>query len=140
MHWLATILGNDGKIFGLSSWSFFWNLIGWTGNAVFFSRFFVQWYATERKKQVVVPVLFWWLSLIGSLLLLLFAFFYDKHYVVIFAYAFTWIPYIRNLIIHQRHKDAHLNCPACGNLCAPHSNFCSSCGARLAVSENKAAS
>jgi lipid-A-disaccharide synthase-like uncharacterized protein len=123
---------DDGKLFGIDNWKLVWNLVGWTGNAVFFSRFFVQWYATERKKQVVVPVLFWWLSLAGSLLLLLYAVCYDKHYVVIFAYAFTWIPYIRNLIIHQRHKRAQLTCPGCGTLSSPQANYCSACGSRLA--------
>jgi lipid-A-disaccharide synthase-like uncharacterized protein len=116
-------------------WKIFWNAIGWTGQFVFFSRFFVQWYATEKKKQVVVPSAFWWLSIIGSLLLLLYAVFYDKHYVVIFSYAFSWIPYIRNLIIHRRHKEAHLECPNCRLSCPPQSKFCSQCGTRL-VGEN----
>lgn len=48
----------------------FWKVVGWLGNGIFFSRFFVQWYATEKKKQVVVPQIFWWLSLTGSLMLL----------------------------------------------------------------------
>jgi lipid-A-disaccharide synthase-like uncharacterized protein len=112
-------------------WKIFWNVLGWTGQIVFFSRFIVQWYATERKKQVVVPSAFWWLSIIGSLLLLLYAVFYDKHYVVIFSYAFSWIPYIRNLIIHRRHKEAHLDCPNCGLSCPPLAKFCSDCGTRL---------
>jgi lipid-A-disaccharide synthase-like uncharacterized protein len=99
MDWLT----DDGKIVGVD-WIVFWTAIGWSGNAVFFSRFVVQWYATEKKKQVVVPALFWWLSLTGSLLLLLYALFYDRHYVIIFAYLITWIPYTRNLIIHYRHK------------------------------------
>jgi lipid-A-disaccharide synthase-like uncharacterized protein len=115
------------------NWVVFWTAIGWLGNAVFFSRFLVQWYATEKKKQVVVPVLFWWLSLAGSLLLLLYAIFYDKHHVIIFAYAFTWIPYIRNLMIHRRHEDAHTNCPGCGKNCAPQSNFCPNCGTKLSA-------
>ena len=108
----------------------FWTAIGWVGNAVFFSRFFVQWYATEKKKQVVVPAIFWWLSLAGSLLLLAYAVFYDKHHVIIFAYAFTWIPYTRNLVIHYRHEKAHSNCPDCGYKIPPQSNFCPHCGAR----------
>src|SRR5436305_14646746 len=118
-------------------WKIFWNVIGWMGQIVFFSRFFVQWYATERKKQVVVPSAFWWLSIAGSLLLLLYAVFYDKHYVVIFSYAFSWIPYIRNLVIHYRHKEAHVDCPKCGKSCAPGWKFCSECGASLvSASEN----
>ena len=127
MDWLTS----NGKIFGVD-WVVFWTAVGWSGNAVFFSRFVVQWYATEKKKQVVVPVLFWWLSLTGSLLLLLYALFYDKHHVIIFAYLFTWIPYTRNLIIHYRHKNAHTNCPGCGKSCPPQSNFCPNCGAKLA--------
>jgi len=119
-------------------WKIFWNVIGWTGQLVFFSRFFVQWYATEKKKQVVVPSVFWWLSIIGSLLLLLYAVFYDKHYVVIFSYAFSWIPYIRNLIIHHRHKEAHLDCPTCGASCPPQAKFCSECGTRLAAEKSNA--
>jgi lipid-A-disaccharide synthase-like uncharacterized protein len=114
-------------------WKYIWNIVGWTGQAVFFSRFVVQWYATEKKKQVVVPDAFWWLSIIGSLLLLLFAVFYDKHYVVIFSYAFSWIPYVRNLIIHRRHKDAHQDCPSCRRSCPPEAKFCSECGTRLAA-------
>ena len=110
-----------------------WKIIGWLGNAVFFSRFFVQWYATEKMKRVVVPVAFWWLSLVGSLLLLSYALFYKHDSVFIFAYAFTWIPYIRNLIIHHRHEDAHRDCPGCGEACPPKAHFCGSCGSRLTV-------
>ncbi len=78
--------------------------------------------------------LLWWLSLAGSLLLLSYALFYEKDSVFIFAYAFTWIPYIRNLVIHRRHAAAHLDCASCGQLCPPHSNFCLACGARLGAS------
>jgi lipid-A-disaccharide synthase-like uncharacterized protein len=97
---------------------------------VFFSRFVVQWYATEKKKRVVVPAAFWWLSLSGSLLLLSYAL-HRRDSVFIFSQAFSWIPYIRNLIIHQRHEAAHLDCTACGQSCPPHSNFCFSCGTKL---------
>jgi len=133
MQSLMNLVWHDGKVFGLEGWGLFWTMLGWLGQAVFFSRFYIQWYVTERKKQVVVPVAFWWLSLLGSLLLLLYAVCYDKHYVVIFGYAFSWIPYIRNLIIHRRHKEAHLDCANCGKKCAPQSNYCSNCGAKLAA-------
>lgn len=135
MDLLNNLLWHDGKFLGVD-WHW-WKAIGWLGNAVFFSRFFVQWHATEKKKQVVVPSAFWWLSLAGSLLLLCYALFYQRDSVFIFAYAFTWIPYIRNLVIHRRHKKAHLDCPSCAKICPPHSNFCFACGAKLGVAAEK---
>jgi lipid-A-disaccharide synthase-like uncharacterized protein len=132
----ANLIWLDGKLLGID-WSV-WKAIGWLGNLVFFSRFFVQWYATERLKRVVVPITFWWLSLIGSLLLLIYSI-RQRDSVFIFAYAFTWIPYIRNLVIHHRHEGARLDCPGCGKSCAPQSNFCSACGKLLVAAEAKAA-
>lgn len=128
MDWLTNVLWHDGKLLGID-WSV-WKVIGWLGNATFFSRFFVQWYATEKKKQVVVPTAFWWLSLIGSLLLLTYSL-HQEDSVFIFAYLFTWIPYIRNLVIHRRHAEAHVVCPGCRKDCPPQSNFCPNCGAPL---------
>jgi len=52
--------------------------------------------------------------------------------VFIFAYAFTWIPYSRNLIIHYRHKNAEQICAGCGERCSPRANYCPQCGAGLA--------
>src|SRR5881394_3777816 len=127
MDWLANIAWHNGRL--LSVPGPMWEIIGWLGNAVFFTRFLVQWYATEKLKRVVVPTGFWWLSLAGSLLLLSYALFYQHDSVFIFAYAFTWIPYIRNLIIHHRHTNAHLDCPRWARICPPQSNYCFACGA-----------
>lgn len=133
MDLLTHMIGFHGHFLGIE-WHF-WKLIGWLGNAVFSARFFVQWYATEKRQQVVVPAAFWWLSLTGSLLLLSYALFYQKDSVFIFAYAFTWIPYIRNLIIHQRHLEAQTHCPSCDALCPPGANYCHLCGTRLPQAE-----
>ena len=129
MEWLHNLVWHDGKFLAIE-WHF-WKVIGWLGNAVFFSRFWVQWYATERHRRVVVPAAFWWLSLAGSLLLLAYAAFYQRDSVFIFAYAFTWIPYVRNLIISRRHAKAHRDCPGCANECPPQYKFCPACGAKL---------
>ena len=122
-------LWSDGRFLGIE-WHF-WKVVGWLGNATFFSRFMVQWYATERQKRVVVPVAFWWLSLTGAMLLFCYALFYRHDSVFIFAYAFTWIPYLRNLIIHRRSEARLRVCPECGSACGEHARFCSQCGHAL---------
>ena len=108
-----------------------WKLVGWVGNVVFFSRFFVQWVATERQKRVVVPISFWWLSLVGSVLLLAYGL-WQRDSVFIFAYAFTWIPYIRSIVIHYRHRSQRTSCSACGSASAMQALFCHQCGNKLA--------
>jgi lipid-A-disaccharide synthase-like uncharacterized protein len=127
MDWLNHLFSSD-KFLGVE-WSV-WKVVGWLGNVVFFSRFFVQWYATEKKKRVVVPQAFWWLSLTGSLLLLTYSL-HQKDSVFIFAYLFTWIPYIRNLIIHRQNKAALSVCAGCGQKNPPQSNFCPNCGGKI---------
>lgn len=129
MDWLHSQLWHDGHF----KW---WEIVGWAGNAIFSTRFFVQWYATEKKKRVVVPMIFWWLSLTGSLLLLAYALFAQKSLVFVFSYVFAWIPYVRNIIIHRRHSEAHVECPACHAECPPQSNFCFSCGKALHEAAN----
>lgn len=110
-----------------------WKVLGWVGNVVFSARFFVQWYATERKGQVVVPQAFWWLSLGGSLCLFLYALIYQRDSVFIFAYAFTWIPYVRNLVIHRRVNATRVACASCGVLAPPRARYCAECGTKLAL-------
>lgn len=50
-----------------------WLGIGFTGQALFSSRFIVQWIASERRKESVVPRAFWFFSLAGGLTLLSYA-------------------------------------------------------------------
>ena len=128
MDSLTNFIWHDGKFLGID-WTV-WKIVGWLGNAVFFSRFIVQWYATEKRKQVVVPQAFWWLSLVGSLTLLCYSI-HKKDSVFIAAYAFTWIPYIRSLMIHRQHKAAHTNCDGCGKKIPPQSNYCPNCGGKV---------
>ena len=134
MDWLANLIWHGGKFLGID-WSV-WKAVGWLGNAIFSSRFLVQWHATEKKTRVVVPQAFWWLSLVGSLTFLCYSI-HQRDSVFIFAYAFTWIPYTRNLIIHYRHKKAHTDCAGCGRSCPPQSNFCPNCGARLGATTSE---
>ena len=43
-------------------------ILGYAAQFVFFRRFFVQWLASEKKKEVVIPAAFWWLSISGGLM------------------------------------------------------------------------
>jgi lipid-A-disaccharide synthase-like uncharacterized protein len=129
MDSLHHLIWHDGKLLGID-WSV-WKVVGMLGNVAFFTRFLVQWYATEKKKRVVVPATFWWLSLGGTLLLLTYSL-HKRDSVFIIANLFPWIPYTRNLIIHYRHQRAHLNCSGCGRSCPPQSHYCANCGAQLA--------
>ncbi|MBM3881620.1 MAG: hypothetical protein FJ387_18165 [Verrucomicrobia bacterium] len=128
MDWIEQFLFPQDKFLGVE-WHV-WKVVGWLGNLTFFSRFLVQWYATEKQRRVVVPTAFWWLSLVGAGLLFSYALFYKRDSVFIFAYAFTWIPYVRNLVIHHR-TAAAAGCPQCGEPCASAANYCSACGVAL---------
>jgi lipid-A-disaccharide synthase-like uncharacterized protein len=130
LDWFASWVWVDHKFLGIE-WGV-WKVVGWVGNLVFFSRFFVQWWATEKHKRVVVPDAFWYLSLAGSLLLLIYSL-HQRDSVFIFAYVFTWIPYIRSLIISHRVARGLVLCGGCSASSPPGANFCAKCGTRLAV-------
>lgn len=136
MDWLSQLVWPGGKFLGIE-WHA-WKVVGWMGNLLFTSRFFVQWWATEKQKRVVVPSAFWWLSLSGSGCLLAYGL-YRRDSVFIFAYFFTWIPYIRNLIIGHRSARASRACGSCKTISPPRANFCCQCGLRLGVTLDPAA-
>ena len=41
-------------------------LFGFAGQFVFFLRFVVQWFASERRGRSHIPLAFWYLSLVGG--------------------------------------------------------------------------
>ena len=82
-----------------------WMGIGFIGQAVFGTRFLVQWSATERKRQSVVPVAFWYLSLVGSVVLLAYSI-YRRDAVFIAGFSLNMVIYLRNLyFIHHAASD-----------------------------------
>ena len=82
-----------------------WMGIGFAGQAIFGTRFIVQWIATERKRRSVVPVSFWYLSLLGSVFLLAYSI-YRRDAVFIAGFSLNMLIYLRNLyFIHRRQSD-----------------------------------
>ncbi len=82
----------------------FWLVVGFTGQAFFFSRFFVQWIASERRRESVIPTAFWYLSIGGGVLLLSYALF-RRDPVFIAGQAFGVLVYSRNLwFLRQKQK------------------------------------
>lgn len=73
-------------------------IAGWVGNACFFSRFFVQWFESERARKSVAPPLFWWLSLAGTVLLGVYAGM-RHNYVLLGGYVINGLIYGRNLAL-----------------------------------------
>lgn len=87
---------------GIPDGASLWLGIGFAGQAIFGTRFIVQWIATERKRRSVVPVSFWYLSLLGSLFLLAYSI-YRRDAVFIAGFSLNMIIYLRNLyFIHRR--------------------------------------
>jgi lipid-A-disaccharide synthase-like uncharacterized protein len=82
-----------------ASWT--WFIVGILGEGVFFMRFVVQWWASEKKKRTVVPMAFWHLSLIGTAMVLAYSV-YIVSWVFILAYSLNVFLYVRNLAIARR--------------------------------------
>ena len=79
----------------------FWFAVGMLGQAVFVSRFVVQWLASERAGRSIVPKAFWWLSLSGAALLLVYAV-HRRDLVFVLGQSFGWLVYSRNLVLLRR--------------------------------------
>ena len=77
-------------------------MLGMLGQALFFSRFLVQWIASEKNGRSVVPLSFWYLSIGGGGLLLIYAL-WRKDPVITLGQAVGLFVYVRNLmLIHRR--------------------------------------
>jgi lipid-A-disaccharide synthase-like uncharacterized protein len=82
-----------------------WLAIGFLGQALFSTRFILQWIASERAKRSVVPQAFWWFSLLGGLTLLAYAI-HRRDPVFILGQAGGLVVYLRNLYFVRREAPA----------------------------------
>ena len=78
-------------------------MLGMLGQVLFFSRFLVQWLASEKTGRSVVPLSFWHLSIGGGGLLLVYAL-WRKDPVITIGQAVGLFVYVRNLMLIHRHK------------------------------------
>lgn len=81
-----------------------WLILGYLGQAMFFSRFLVQWVASERAGRSVVPVSFWFLSLVGGLILLAYSIWREDP-VFILGQSCGALIYTRNLMLIRKEKE-----------------------------------
>jgi lipid-A-disaccharide synthase-like uncharacterized protein len=78
-----------------------WLIIGFTGQAIFFMRWVVQWWASERHAESRVPIAFWYMSVVGGLITLAYAV-YRKDPVFIAGQSIGSFVYLRNLMLIRR--------------------------------------
>ena len=81
----------------------FWVILGFIGQAMFSMRFFLQWIASEKKRESVIPLSFWYFSLGGGLVLLAYAI-HRMDPVFILAYLPGNFIYFRNLYFIRKKK------------------------------------
>lgn len=82
-----------------------WLLVGFLGQALFASRFILQWFKSEMEGRSVIPVNFWYCSLGGGVVLLMYAI-HKLDPVFILGQASGLIVYSRNLYLIFREREA----------------------------------
>ena len=80
-----------------------WLVIGLSGQLFFGTRFLIQWFCSEKRKESHIPVTFWYCSLAGGIILLGYAI-HQKDPVFIIGQSTGVIVYLRNLMLISRRK------------------------------------
>lgn len=94
---LASALGAESRA------ELIWILVGLGGQALFMTRFLVQWIASERVRRSVVPDSFWWFSIGGAAILLSYAI-WRADPVFILGQSLGLLIYSRNLWLIRAEK------------------------------------
>mgnify|MGYP001609622715 CR=1 FL=1 len=79
-----------------ANWTF-WVAVGLVGQAIFASRFLVQWYVSEKRRESTIPVSFWYISIAGSILVM--AYGIAEAQLPVILGQFGLIVYVRNLML-----------------------------------------
>jgi lipid-A-disaccharide synthase-like uncharacterized protein len=94
------------------TYSTVWLGIGLVGQGLFFMRFFVQWIASERKRQSVIPRAFWYFSILGGLTLLAYAI-HQRDIVFTIGQATGVFIYGRNIVLSRRTPESPSGAAEC---------------------------
>ncbi|MCL4216776.1 MAG: lipid-A-disaccharide synthase N-terminal domain-containing protein [Candidatus Hydrogenedentes bacterium] len=89
----------------------YWIAVGLAGNALFATRFLIQWIATERKRRSVIPVAFWYISIAAAALQGL-SFGQRAEWVYTVGMVATIFIYARNLWFIHRNPEQAEQAPA----------------------------
>ena len=91
---LLSLLGLQG----LSYSELIWVILGLIGQLIFFSRWVIQWIASERNTKSIIPTPFWWCSLCGGLITFVYAY-HIKSFPFMLAQFIGVIIYMRNIYL-----------------------------------------
>lgn len=80
-----------------------WLTIGFAGQALFASRFILQWFKSEMEGRSVIPIGFWYCSIAGGIVTLAYAI-YREDPVFITGQASGLVVYARNLYLIFRER------------------------------------
>ena len=83
---------------GLTNNEMLWMMFGLFGQLIFFSRWVIQWIASERKSKSIIPAPFWWCSLCGGLITFGYAY-HIKSFPFMLAQFTGIIIYLRNIYL-----------------------------------------
>jgi len=88
---------------GLTFVESMWLGIGFFGQSLFFSRWIIQWIASERKAASQMPIAFWYMSLFGGLIVLAYAI-HRRDPVFITGQGIGSFVYLRNLMLIYQNR------------------------------------
>ena len=88
---------------GLLTTERIWLTIGFAGQAMFASRFILQWFRSEMEGRSVIPISFWYCSVAGGVVLLAYAV-YKRDPVFILGQGSGLFVYSRNLYLIFRER------------------------------------
>jgi len=82
-----------------------WDVIGYLGQLLFFSRFLFQWLASERRGHSYIPVYFWYISICGASITVVYLLGKeDPAPPILLGQAIGLVAYTRNLLLIRKHR------------------------------------